>query len=167
MLPPRVAAIHDAGHEMTDHLLTMLGLYGGTLVVCFISGLIPIVNAEVFLVGVSVWAVDRPAQLPFVALAAALGQMTAKVILYFMGLGLFELPRGRWREKIERARTRMERWRKRPYFIFAVSATIGLPPFLLVSIAAGALQISFRTFCTIGLAGRYVRFLVIVILPWI
>jgi len=153
--------------EMTDQVMATLGLYGGTLIVCFISGLVPVVNAELFLVGVSAWVVESPAQLPFVALAAAVGQMTAKVLLYYMGMGLFELPRGRWKEKIERARARMERWKKRPYAVFAVSACVGLPPFLLVSIVAGALQISFRAFCAIGLAGRYTRFLVLVLLPWL
>jgi membrane protein YqaA with SNARE-associated domain len=152
---------------MTEQLLATLGLYGGTLVVCFISGIVPIVNAELFLVGLSMWAVKSPTQLPLIVVMAAVGQMTAKVLLYYMGQGLFELPRGRWREKIAHARTRLEKWRTRPYLIFALSATLGLPPFLLVSIAAGALKIGFRAFCAIGLAGRALRFAVIVAIPWL
>jgi membrane protein YqaA with SNARE-associated domain len=147
-------------HDMTDQLLASLGLYGGTLVVCFISGLVPIVNAELFLVGISAWAVTSPAQLPLLAIAAGVGQMTAKVMLYVMGLGLFELPRGRWKLRIERARTRLDRWRKRPYLVLAISSCVGLPPFLLVSIAA-------RTFCVIGVIGRTVRFAVFLALPWV
>jgi membrane protein YqaA with SNARE-associated domain len=167
MLPARRTAIHDAGEVMTDELLATLGLYGGTLVVCFISGLVPIVNAELFLVGISAWAVTSPAQLPLVAVAAGVGQMSAKIILYFMGLGLFELPRGRWKAAVERARLRMDRWRRRPHVVLALSATVSLPPFLLVSIAAGALRIGFRTFCAIGLIGRTLRFGVILTIPWL
>ena len=150
---------------MTDHLLAGLGLYGGTLVVCFIAGLVPLVNAEVFLVGVSMWAVTSTAQLPLVAACAAVGQMTAKVLLYYAGMGMFELPRGRFRERLERARGKVERWQRRPYLVYAVSASVGLPPVYLVSLAAGALRIGFRAFCAIGLAGRFVRFAVIVAIP--
>ena len=152
---------------MTHHLLGALGLYGGTLVVCFIAGLVPLVNAELYLVGVSMWAVHAPAQLPGVVLAAAVGQMTAKVLLYHAGMGMLELPRGRWKEKIERARAHLATWRKRPYLVYAVSSTVGLPPFYLVSLAAGALKIRFRAFCAIGLLGRIVRFGIIVAIPWL
>lgn len=150
---------------MTEHLLAALGLYGGTVVVCFIAGLVPLVNAEVFLVGVSMFAITSPAQLPLVAACAAVGQMTAKVMLYYAGMGMFELPRGRFRERLERARSKIERWQRRPYLIYAVSASVGLPPFYLVSLAAGALRIGFRAFCAIGLAGRFLRFAVIVAIP--
>jgi membrane protein YqaA with SNARE-associated domain len=152
---------------MTDQLLATLGLYGGTLIVCFISGLVPLVNAELFLVGISAWIVTSPAQLPLLAIAAGVGQMSAKLILYFVGLGLFELPRGRWKAHIERARIRLDRWRRRPYLVLAVSSSVGLPPFLLVSIAAGALKIGVRTFCAIGVVGRTLRFAVILCVPWI
>jgi membrane protein YqaA with SNARE-associated domain len=84
-----------------------------------------------------------------------------------VGLGLFELPRGRWKAKIERARMRLDRWRKRPYVVLAISSCVGLPPFLLVSVAAGALKIGIRTFCAIGVIGRTVRFAVILTLPWV
>jgi membrane protein YqaA with SNARE-associated domain len=150
---------------MTEHLLASLGLYCGTLVTCFVAGLVPLVNAEVFLVGVSMWAVTSTSQLPLVALCAAVGQMTAKVLLYYAGMGMIELPRGRFRERLERARSKIERWRKRPYLVYAISATVGLPPFYLVSLAAGALRIGFSAFCAIGLAGRFLRFAIVVALP--
>jgi membrane protein YqaA with SNARE-associated domain len=152
---------------MTEHLLGSFGLYGGTLVVCFISGLVPIVNAELFLVGVSALTATTTAELALVAGCAAVGQMTAKVLLYYAGMGMFEFPRGRFRARIESARTYVERWRRRPYLVFAVSATLGLPPFFLVSVAAGALRVGFRAFCSIGLIGRFVRFAVVVAIPHI
>jgi membrane protein YqaA with SNARE-associated domain len=152
---------------VAEDLLAALGVYGGTLVVCFIAGLVPLVNAELFLVGISALVIRSPAQLPAIVVLAAIGQMTAKVVLYYMGVGMFELPRGRWRERFERARARVERWKKRPYAIYAVSATLGLPPFYLVSLVAGVLRINFTLFCLIGLAGRTARFAVVVAIPWL
>jgi membrane protein YqaA with SNARE-associated domain len=152
---------------MTEQLLHGFGLYGGTVLVCFIAGLVPLVNAEVFLVGISLWAVKSPHQLPLIVALAAVGQMAAKVILYHAGRGMFELPRGRWKAKIERAREKLVRWEKQPYLIYAASASLGMPPLYLTTFAAGALRINFALFCLIGLAGRVARFGVLVAIPWL
>jgi membrane protein YqaA with SNARE-associated domain len=151
---------------MTHQILTTLGLYGGTLVVCFLAGLIPLINAEVFLVGISLWVIRSPQQLPAVIVLAAIGQMTAKVILYYAGMGMFELPKGRWKDKIQRAREKMARWEKRPYAIYAASASLGLPPLYLTTFAAGAMRLNFALFCIIGFLGRTLRFGVLVLIPW-
>lgn len=152
---------------MTHDLLQTLGLYAGTLVVCFLAGLIPLINAEVFLVGVSIWVVKRPEQLPAIIILAALGQMFAKVILYYAGMGMFEMPTGRWKAKVEKARAYMTRWEQKPYFVYAASASLGLPPLYLTTFAAGAMKINFTLFCLIGFAGRLLRFAVLVSIPWI
>jgi len=152
---------------MTQDLLQTLGLYAGTLVVCFLAGLIPLINAEVYLVGISIWAVKRPEQLPLIVIMAAVGQMLAKIILYYAGMGMFTLPTGRWKERIERARTKIARWEKQPYLVYASSASLGLPPLYLTTFAAGAMKINFTLFCLIGLAGRMARFGVIVTIPFL
>lgn len=152
---------------MTTHILASVGLYGGTFIVCFLAGLIPLINAEVFLVGVALLAVSSPAPLPAIVLLAALGQMVAKIVLYYAALGMLELPSGKRKEKIEKARARIEKWRNKPKMVLAVSATLGLPPFYLVSLAAGALKIRLRTFFAIGMAGRIVRFAVIIASAWL
>lgn len=152
---------------MTEQVLNSFGLYGATLIVCFIAGLVPFVNAEVFLFIVSAKLVTSPHQLPMIVALAAIGQMLAKVILYHAGMGMFELPKGRWKEKIERARQRMLKWEKQPYLIYAASASLGLPPLYLTTFAAGAMRINFTMFCVIGLAGRVLRFAVLVAIPWI
>jgi membrane protein YqaA with SNARE-associated domain len=152
---------------MTHEVLQTLGLYAGTLVVCFLAGLIPLINAEVYLVGISIWAVKRPEQLPAIVILAALGQMIAKVILYYAGMGMFELPKGKWRDRIERARKYLDRWQKQPYLVYAASASLGLPPLYLTTFAAGAMRINFSLFCLIGFTGRVLRFAVLVAIPWI
>ena len=152
---------------MIDSLAGELGLYAGTFVVCFVAGLVPLVNAEIYLIGVTTMVVTSPAPLPMVVLLAALGQMVAKVLLYYGALGALELPGGRHRERLARARVRMQAWQEKPKWILFASALLGLPPFYLVSLAAGALRIGIRTFCVLGLIGRILRFAVIVAIPWL
>jgi membrane protein YqaA with SNARE-associated domain len=151
---------------VTDDLLAMLGIYGGTFAVSLIAGLVPLVNAEVFLVGLVRIAIDDASQLPWVVVAAAAGQMVAKIGLYHAGRGMLELPRGRYQAKIEAVRERIERWKSKPYVIYGLSSVLGIPPFYLTVIAAGAMQISFPAFLAIGLAGRLLRFAVLVALAW-
>ena len=144
----------------------MLGIYGGTFAVSLIAGLIPLVNAEVFLVGLVRLAIDDASQLPWVVVAAAAGQMVAKIGLYHAGRGMLELPRGRYRALIEAIRERIERWKSKPYIIYGLSSVLGIPPFYLTVIAAGAMQISFQAFLAIAMAGRLLRFAADVALPW-
>ena len=151
---------------MTAEILSTVGLYVGTFLVCFVAGLVPIINAELFLAGISAWAIASPAPLPAIVLLAAAGQMAAKLLLYYAALGMFELPKGRHKERIEKARSKIEKWRSKPKAVLALSATLGLPPFYLSSFAAGALKIRLRTFCAIGMAGRVLRFSLVVAIPW-
>jgi len=152
---------------VTDDLLAMLGIYGGTFIVSIIAGLVPVVNTEVFLVAVVRLAVHGPAQLPGLVIAASTGQMVAKIGLYYAGHGLLELPRGRYREKIEIVRRKIERWQTKPYLIYGISSVTGLPPFYLTVLAAGAMKIRFVPFLAIGLAGRLLRVAVLVALAWL
>jgi len=152
---------------VAQHLLTALGLYGGTLVACFVAGIVQLVNTEAVLLGISLWLIDDPIQLPIVALCAAAGQMVANIGFFYAGRGAFALPRGRWHARIERARARIESWQKRPNLILAAAAVIGLPPLVLVAIAAGGLRIGVVRFTAIGLCGRWLRFLVVLAIPWL
>lgn len=152
---------------MTEDLLAMLGMYGGTFVVAIVSGLVPVVNLELILIGLVRLAVDDASQLPALVVLAAAGQMVAKIVLYHASRGMLDLPRGRHRDKIIAARARLEQWRSRPYLVYALSASLGLPPFYLTVLAAGALAIRLHAFLMIGLAGRLVRFAVLVALAWV
>lgn len=148
-----------------DDLGGTLGIYAGTFVICFIGGLVPVFNAELYLIAVTLM-VASPAPLPAVVVLAAAGQMIAKSILYFTGRGAADLTSGRWAEKLERARARVARWQHHPRWLLLVSAVLGLPPFYAVSLLAGALKISFRTFFLLGLTGRTVRFGAVVAMVW-
>lgn len=152
--------------RVSEDLLAMLGIYGGTFAVAILSGLVPFVNAELFLIALIKLAVDSPAQLPAIVVATAVGQMVAKIGLYYAGRGLLELPRGRYKAKIEQVRGKLEAWKSKPYFIYGMSSMFGLPPFYLTVLAAGAMKIRFPAFLWIGLVGRLVRFAVLVAATW-
>ena len=147
---------------MTDDLLATFGIYAGTFVVCLVGGLLPLINTEVYLVGLTVLAVHDPAPLALVVLMASLGQLVAKIILYYVGYGMFELPRGRFKAKIEAARGYAEKWRERPTWVVAISSTVGLPPLYLVSLVAGGIRMHLVRFVVVCLFGRIVHFAVVV-----
>jgi membrane protein YqaA with SNARE-associated domain len=145
-----------------DGIVNWLGVPLATFVWCMTSGVMPIVNAEIFLVGVA--AVTPSARLWQIVAVATAGQMVAKAFMYLVGRGVFRLPRGRRKLDLEAARARVARWRNKDVLVF-VSAALGLPPFYLTSIVAGTLRFPFARFFAFGLVGRVVRFSLIVAVP--
>jgi membrane protein YqaA with SNARE-associated domain len=126
------------------------------------GGFIPIFNTELYLLAVTATA-PPGVRLP-VALAAALGQITGKAIMYGAGRGLVALPLGRHAERVARVRARLEgaRWPK--LFLFW-SAVTGFPPFFIVSVLCGTIRFPFAVFLAIGLVGRSIRFSIVVFFP--
>jgi membrane protein YqaA with SNARE-associated domain len=145
-----------------EELVLRLGLPLATFVYCVASGVIPIVNAEIFLVGVA--AVAPSSSLWVVALVASLGQMVAKSIMYLGGRGVFRLPMGKRKADLEAVRAKVERWRSKDLLVF-VSAALGLPPFFAIAILAGTLRFPFARFVLAGFAGRLVRFSLVLAVP--
>jgi membrane protein YqaA with SNARE-associated domain len=137
--------------------------FGGAAV----SAVVPFVNAELLLVGL---AVAAPGQGILLVLAMAAGQMLGKCALYFAGGRLASSSVAQ--KLIKRGvASGMSRWgldgssRRASTPLVAASASIGLPPFYLMSVAAPALGIRFRTFAVVGFAGRVVRFAAILAIP--
>lgn len=145
-----------------EELVARLGLPLGTFVYCVVSGFVPVVNAELFLVGVA--AVAPRSSLPTLALLAAAGQMVSKSGMYLAGRGVLALPKGKRKADLEAIRARVERWRSKDLFVF-VSASLGLPPLFATAILAGTLRLSFPRFVVAGLLGRFVRFGLITAIP--
>lgn len=142
------------------------GIYLASFVIAVVSGVVPIVNAEIYLVGV-VLAVGGVPEALVLALLVAAGQMVAKGIIYqtvrgATNLGQRQTPK--LADKIRRARALVERWRSKPLGVTFVSASVGLPPFYLVSLLAGMLEVRFRAFLLVGFAGRTLRFGTIAVL---
>lgn len=149
--------------DMTfEEMTSAVGLPAATFLYCVASALVPIVNAEVFLLGVA--AMAPSSMLATVVVMATLGQMAAKAVLFLAGRGVLSFPLGRGRAGLEAVRLRIERWRSREALVL-VSATTGIPPFYATSILAGSLGFPFGRFLVLGLAGRLVRFSVVVAMP--
>jgi membrane protein YqaA with SNARE-associated domain len=144
-------------------LLEALGLYAGTFLVATLSSVVPLVAIEVFLVGVAVTIAPAVAPLPALVLLAAAGQLAGKLPIYYAARGLAGLAArsARHRARLERVRAWADRRRSKP-LVLATSAVLGLPPFSLAATAAGALAVPLRTFCAIVLAGRALRFAILV-----
>jgi membrane protein YqaA with SNARE-associated domain len=145
-----------------DSLRATLGLYGATFVVAFVAGMFPIVSIELFLVGLTAWGVELRVVAVLIGIAVV-GHQVAKTITYYAGAGVFELPRGKVRGRIEAAKTQIERWNKRPRLIMFVAATTGLPPlYLLGFIARPLMTMTITTFTAISVAGRILRYTTLV-----
>lgn len=158
----RFAAGYPAAVLSLHATATDLGIYGGTLLVCFVGGLIPIINAELWLIAIAV-SLASPAPLPLVVALAVIGQMTAKSLLYVGARGALDLAPGRYQTAVARARGRIVAWRRKPLVVLWLSATVGLPPYYLIALCAGALEIRFRAFLLAGLVGRTLRFGTVVV----
>jgi membrane protein YqaA with SNARE-associated domain len=143
--------------------MSLLAVWLTTLGVAVASALIPVINIEIYLLGVAAVAPASMA-VPLV-LAATTGQMIGKTVMYFAGTGAVRLPGKRLQTALQGMHTTLrDRPRMGSALIFA-SASAGIPPFFIVSVAAGAARMSLPSFVVFGFLGRVVRFSVIVALP--
>lgn len=129
-----------------------------------VSALVPWVNGEAILLAFSASARSW-SQLAVLVVVTTAGQMLGKCVLY----GAARTAAGRRTHEPDQ---RTERWRRRleasPHGALAlvfVSSVVGLPPFYLVTMVAGAGRLGFGRFISAGTAGRLVRFGALVTVP--
>ncbi len=146
-----------------EELIGKVGIYAASFVVGFVSGLVPFINSEVYLVAVSTM-VGRQALLP-VALLSAAGQMVAKTIIFYAGRGVFKINMGKLEKKIEAVQKKFQDWEKKADVLMLISASVGMPPFYVVSFVAGGLKLHYIRFLIAGITGRSIRFAAIVYFP--
>jgi membrane protein YqaA with SNARE-associated domain len=142
--------------------MPIAGVVLATLVVSAVGGLVPIVNVELWLVGVS--ATCPSAEVLPVALAASLGQVVAKAMLY--GAGRAAVPG--LQDRVPRLAgmvRKLEGQGLRSAAVVFGSALAGVPPLYAVSVVAGVARFRFTSFVALTLAGRLLRFLVVFGLP--
>ncbi len=137
----------------------VLGLLG----VAFASALIPLINIEVYLIGLA--AVTSTEHVWLLASVAGVGQMIGKLVWYYLGANAL-----RWgwvRRKMEnpKALAKLELWRGRTHdrplvgaLLLFASAAGGFPPFAIVAVIAGQLRLNVVVFMTVGIVGRTLRF---------
>lgn len=145
--------------------MTLLVGLASLLGVSFVSALTPFINAEAALVATQ--ALEHPLPVVPAALVAAVGQMGAKYLYFRLGYWRStkkekKLPR--WQERLNAwSEAALSRGRWRGILVIALSSSIGLPPLLLVSVSAGLARMRTLDFLLVGVAGRFVRFLAILL----
>jgi len=129
-----------------------------------VSAVFPWVNAEIIVLSIPAVAPSKTVLLVLVLIATA-GQMTGKCILYWAGRNGNKVLRGRAGQALAKWRDRLESRPTRAIALVLVSSLVGLPPFYLVTLVAGATKMNFLTFLTAGTVGRLVRFGALVTFP--
>lgn len=141
---------------MVEDVLAVLG-------VAFVSALVPLVNIEAYL-GVR-GSVGSLHSIWLLGLAAALGQMTGKLVWYYLGANSLSWAWVRRKMDKPKAQERLALWQTRtatrPVLAGALvlaSAFSGFPPFAILSVLAGQLRMNVAMFFVLGLVGRWLRF---------
>ncbi len=140
-----------------------VGIYVATFLFSLVGGIVPVFNVEVYLLSLGTLSPGSGGLA--VAMAASLGQMTAKSLLYLSGRGLLKLPFGGAEARIGAVAERLTRAEGGAMTLVLVSALTGLPPFYGVSVAAGVLRLHFGLFFAAGWCGRFLRFALVCALP--
>lgn len=132
------------------------------LVVSFVSAFVPVVNLEAYLVGQSALV---PGGGLISAIVAALGQMLGKALWYELGVNVSRIPwlarkveSPKWQAKHDELEAQLQ---GRPWLTagtLLVSASLGFPPFAIMSVLAGDLKVPRPIFWVTGFVGRFVRF---------
>ncbi len=137
----------------------MWEILAGLLVGTVASGIIPLVNAELLVIGVVMAAPEIG--IPLVASVSAVGQMTSKTALFAIARWAPSRLGGKARAALDRASGAVAKRGGAATSIVFTSAFTGVPPFYGMSLAAGALGMRLRSFVLTGSAGRLVRFALI------
>lgn len=147
-----------------------LGAYDGTLLtfastvaVGVASGIVPLVNAELYVVFLGTVA-PRPL-LPALVVVATLSHMVGKSVMYLAGRSLDRLPNSAFTRRVAAARAKLEHRPALGGALVFTSALTGLPPFYAVAVGSGVVRFPFAGFFALGAAGRLLRFGALVFLP--
>lgn len=151
------------GEGSLQDLISQFGVLTGTVIVCFASGFVPVINAELYLLLLA--SMIPTSMLLPVLLLATVGQMSAKSLIYLTGKGVIHLPVKKLTTGIASMEERIERWENGAGTFIFVSAFTGFPPFYLSTFAAGTLRLRYNYFLAAGFAGRLMRFSAVIIFP--
>lgn len=134
-----------------------------TLAVCFVSAIIPLINAELYVLALAA-ALPRGLFLPIVTAAAA-GQILGKMVMYLAGRGLYLLPAGWLRRKLDVIERTAAGYRTAEDLTLFASAVVGIPPLYVMSVACGMLHYRLVRFAAIAFGGRLIHFAVVFAFP--
>lgn len=142
------------------------------------SAFVPVVPFELFLIGLGTHGIS-PWFGVVVVICGGLGQMTGKLVFFYAGRGVRSRlsSRASINTEVEAAEDRGSKSRFAKMFerarhnrgiaatVTFLSAGIGIPPFAVTSVLAGAWRMSVYEFGVLGFVGRSLRFAVVLIAP--
>jgi membrane protein YqaA with SNARE-associated domain len=135
----------------------------GLLGVSLASALVPLINIELYLVGLA--AVTGGDRVWLLSAVGGIGQMLGKVAWYYLGANSLRWSWIRRRVETPKAQAKLELWQHRTHerpvigaLLLFASAFSGFPPFAIVSVLAGQLRMNLAVFVSVGFVGRTLRF---------
>jgi membrane protein YqaA with SNARE-associated domain len=147
--------------------LTDLGLAwlcAGCFALTVVSAVVPWVNAEVIVLSLPALASSRWALLVLVLVATA-GQMTGKLVIYWAGRGGARMPSPKVAAALDTWAPRFSAGGGRAAGLIVLSSAVGIPPFFVTTLLAGAVRMDMTTFLVAGTCGRIMRFGTLVLAP--
>ncbi len=140
----------------------------GVLVSCFVysfaSAVLPWVNCEILVLSLAAFAHSR-LHLVTLVLITTVGQMVGKCLLYWAGCTTIRFRTHRMARALSIWKERLARSPSKPSAVVFVSSALGIPPFYLITVLAGALRVRFAPFLVVGTCGRLLRFGLLAFVP--
>ncbi len=128
-----------------------------------VSAVVPLFNMEAYIS--VVYANSRAHSALGLAVIGSLGQNVGKLVWYYASRGALDLPWLRKKMGTPKRRASFSRWERvaqgRPVvsgLLTFVSAAVGVPPFFVMAMVAGALRMNVVVFFVAGLVGRTLFF---------
>lgn len=143
--------------------MSLLAAFATTFAVCIAGSIVPLINTEIYLV--SAVALSPPAYVVPLVIAASVGQMVGKVVMYYAGRGVLKLPSERVRTRMVAMQARIQARPRAGAAVLLTSATVGLPPLYVVAIACGAARMNLASFIVLGTVGRLIHFTAVAAIP--
>ncbi len=143
--------------------MSLLAAFVTTFAVCIAGSIVPLINTEIYLV--SAVALSPPAYVVPLVIAASVGQMVGKVVMYYAGRGVLKLPSERVRTRMVAMQARIQARPRAGAAVLFTSATVGLPPLYVVAIACGAARMNLVSFIVLGTVGRLIHFAAVAAIP--
>ncbi|WP_404380098.1 VTT domain-containing protein [Knoellia locipacati] len=130
------------------------------------SALVPLINIEAI---VALAATQGDAPTWVIIAVSSVGQMLGKLFWYYGGRELERFGFVARRMQKPRAKAALARWRSRtegrPWYavgLLLLSAVVGIPPYAVIAVLAGALRVPLVVFLVTGLLGRALRFAAVI-----
>jgi membrane protein YqaA with SNARE-associated domain len=128
------------------------------------SAVVPWINGELVLLAFAARAASLVEVLSLVVAVTA-GQVAGKSALYWVARRARHMPPAKLAATIARWRDRSKRRPLAALVTMFVSATVGVPPLYLTTLAAGALMVEFGSFLSVIICGRLLHFGAIALVP--